>query len=68
MVTVFRVLDPDVPFMGELDFYYVDEWPQRKRRRAMDFYKECVRRQIVANGGGTHLSKRIPPSAGASKH
>ncbi|BBZ37386.1 sulfotransferase family protein [Mycobacterium conspicuum] len=45
------------PFMGELDFYYVDEWPPRKRRRAMDFYKECVRRQIAANGGGTHLSK-----------
>jgi len=45
------------PFMGELDFYYVDEWPQRKRRRAMNFYKECVRRQIAADGGGTHLSK-----------
>ena len=45
------------PFMGELDFYYVDQWPQRKRRRAMSFYKECVRRQIAANGGGTHLSK-----------
>ena len=45
------------PFMGELDFYYVDQWPERKRRRAMNFYKECVRRQIAANGGGTHLSK-----------
>ena len=45
------------PFMGELDFYRVDEWPERKRRRAMNFYKECVRRQIALNGGGTHLSK-----------
>ena len=45
------------PFMGELDFYHVDEWPERKRRRAMNFYKECVRRQIALNGGGTHLSK-----------
>ncbi len=45
------------PFMGELDFYFVDQWPERKRRQAMSFYKECVRRQIALNGGGTHLSK-----------
>jgi omega-hydroxy-beta-dihydromenaquinone-9 sulfotransferase len=45
------------PFMGELDFYHVDDWPERKRRRAMNFYSECVRRQIALNGGGTHLSK-----------
>jgi|SRR5271156_110118 len=45
------------PFMGELDFYYVDQWPEPKRRRVMGFYKECVRRQIALNGGGTHLSK-----------
>ncbi len=45
------------PFMGELDFYHVDRWPERKRRRVMGFYKECVRRQIAANGGGIHLSK-----------
>jgi omega-hydroxy-beta-dihydromenaquinone-9 sulfotransferase len=45
------------PFMGELDFYHVDRWPERKRRRAMGFYKECVRRQIACNGGGIHLSK-----------
>ncbi|MGE2813859.1 sulfotransferase family protein [Mycobacterium heidelbergense] len=45
------------PFMGELDFYHVDQWPERKRRRVMDFYSQCVRRQIALNGGGTHLSK-----------
>jgi hypothetical protein len=45
------------PFMGELDFYHVDRWPPPKRRRAMAFYAECVRRQIAANGGGIHLSK-----------
>ncbi|WP_156688324.1 sulfotransferase family protein [Mycobacterium sp. Marseille-P9652] len=45
------------PFMGELDFYHVDQWPDRKRRRVMGFYSECVRRQIALNGGGTHLSK-----------
>jgi hypothetical protein len=45
------------PFMGELDFYHVAQWPDRKRRRVMGFYSECVRRQIALNGGGTHLSK-----------
>ncbi|CAM4422799.1 hypothetical protein MB901379_00775 [Mycobacterium basiliense] len=45
------------PFMGELDFYHVDRWSKPKRRRVMGFYKQCVRRQIALNGGGTHLSK-----------
>lgn len=46
------------PYMGELDFYHVDRWPDRKRRRAMAFYKECLRRQLALNGPGkTHLSK-----------
>lgn len=47
------------PYVDELDFYYVDDrWPASKRRRVMQFYKECVRRQLVLNGPGlTHLSK-----------
>lgn len=45
------------PFMGELDFYHVDRWSARKRRRVMGFYKECVRRQTALNKGGIHLSK-----------
>lgn len=46
------------PYMGELDFYHVDRWPERKRRRAMAFYKECLRRQLCLNGEGKiHLSK-----------
>src|SRR5829696_1822544 len=45
------------PYMGELDFYHVDRWSERKRRRMMTFYKECVRRQLALNGGGIHLSK-----------
>ncbi|WP_059016701.1 sulfotransferase [Mycobacterium sp. M26] len=47
------------PQAQHLDFYYVDErWPARKRRRAMEFYRECVRRQLVLNGPGVmHLSK-----------
>jgi hypothetical protein len=46
------------PYMGDLDFYYVDERSPRARRRLMSFYKECVRRQLYANGGDRiHLSK-----------
>jgi omega-hydroxy-beta-dihydromenaquinone-9 sulfotransferase len=47
------------PYVEELDFYYVDDrWHAAKRRRVMQFYKECVRRQLMLNGRGlTHLSK-----------
>ncbi len=47
-----------MPYMGDLDFYYVDQWPEKKRRRLMRFYKECIRRQLYLNGPEkTHLSK-----------
>jgi hypothetical protein len=47
-----------LPYMGELDFYHLDRQPERRRRRLMSFYKECVRRQLHLNGPGkTHLSK-----------
>ena len=35
-----------------------NDWPERKRRRINDFYRECVRRQLYLNGPDkTHLSK-----------
>lgn len=47
-----------MPYMGDLDFFYVDRWPARRRRRLMRFYRDCVRRQILLNGGSRiHLSK-----------
>ncbi len=47
-----------MPYMGDLDFYYMNDWPEKKRRRYNDFYRECVRRQLYLNGPGkTHLSK-----------
>ncbi len=47
-----------LPWMGDLDFYYVDEWPERRRRRLMRFYRQCVRRQLYLNGPNkVHLSK-----------
>jgi hypothetical protein len=47
-----------LPWLGELDFYHVDELPEPRRRRLMRFYAECVRRQLALNGPEKiHLSK-----------
>ena len=47
-----------MPYMGDLDFYRMNEWPERKRRRYNDMYRECIRRQLYLNGPEkTHLSK-----------
>jgi len=54
----------EMPYMGELDFYHVDRWPARRRRRLMRFYADCVRRQLLLNGAEKiHLSKN-PTFAG----
>jgi hypothetical protein len=53
-----------LPYMGELDFYHLDRHSERRRRRLMRFYKECVRRELYLNGEGkVHLSKN-PTFAG----
>ena len=47
-----------MPYMGDLDFYYVDRWPERRKRRMMRFYADCIRRQLYLNGRDRiHLSK-----------
>jgi hypothetical protein len=47
-----------VPDLSIVSVHYLDEWPERKRRRLMRFYRECIRRQLYLNGPGkTHLSK-----------
>ena len=47
-----------LPYMGQLDFYYIDERPPADRRRRMRFYAACVRRQLYLNGTNKiHLSK-----------
>ena len=46
------------PYMGQLDFYYIDQHPPRRRQRLMRFYKDCIRRQLYLNGPEKmHLSK-----------
>ena len=47
-----------MPYMGDLDFYAMNDWSPRKRKRYNDFYRECVRRQLYLNGPELiHLSK-----------
>ena len=47
-----------MPWMGEIDFYRIDERSPAERKRLMDFYKECVKRQLYLNGRDRfHLSK-----------
>ena len=47
-----------MPYMGDLDFYHMNDWPEKKRRRYNAFYRECVRRQLYLNGPEkVHLSK-----------
>ena len=45
------------PYMGRFDFYHLDRWSPARRRTVMEFYKQCVRRQLVLNGRSVHLSK-----------
>lgn len=53
-----------VPDLRIVSFHYVDEWPERRRKRLMGFYRECVRRQLYLNGSNRiHLSKN-PTFAG----
>jgi hypothetical protein len=47
-----------MPYMSDLDFYHVNDWPQAKRRRYNNFYREVVRRQLYLNGPDKiHLAK-----------
>lgn len=48
----------DVPMMDIIDLFHVDQMPEKKRRRWMHHYRECVKRQLLLNGGDrVHLSK-----------
>jgi len=48
----------DVPMMDTIDLFHVDNMPEKKRRRWLHHYRECVKRQLLLNGGDRiHLSK-----------
>jgi hypothetical protein len=48
----------EIPMMDIIDIFHVDQMSPRKRGRWMHHYRECVKRQLLLNGGHkTHLSK-----------
>jgi hypothetical protein len=48
----------EVPMMDIIDLFHVDQMPEKKKRRWMHHYRECVKRQLLLNGGNRiHLSK-----------
>jgi hypothetical protein len=48
----------DIPMMDVIDIFHIDQMPAEKRRRWMHHYRECVKRQLLLNGGDkVHLSK-----------
>lgn len=47
----------DIPMMDVVDFFHLDQMPD-KRRRWMHHYRELLKRQLLLNGGDKiHLSK-----------
>ena len=48
----------DLPLMHQVDIFHIDQLSERRRQRWMQFYKACVKRQLLWNGDEkTHLSK-----------
>jgi len=46
------------PYLGDVDFFHIDQREPAERRRLMGFYSGCVRRQLYLNGKDRiHLSK-----------
>lgn len=46
------------PLMDTNDVFYLDDKPAKQRRRVMNTFKECVRRQLYHRGPNkTHISK-----------
>lgn len=46
------------PMMEMNDIFYLDRQPANTRKRVMNTFKECVRRQLYLNGGSKiHISK-----------
>ncbi|HEU4428305.1 MAG TPA: sulfotransferase [Myxococcota bacterium] len=53
-----------LPYLGKLDFYSVDRWPGRKRRRLMRFYRACIQRQLYLDGPDKIYVSKSPVFAG----
>ncbi len=48
----------EMPLMHKVDIFHIEELSEKRRRRWMHHYRECVKRQLLQNGGDKiHLSK-----------
>jgi hypothetical protein len=48
----------DLPLMDKIDIFHIEALSEKRKKRWMNFYKACVKRQLVSNGGNKiHLSK-----------
>jgi len=57
-----------LPYLADVDFYYIDEYLPARRRKLMNYYKQCIKRQLYLNGADKiHLSKNPPYSARVAK-
>ncbi len=53
------------PYMRELDYlYYFDDRPAPRRRRVLEFYRACVKRQLYLEGPGRVLCSKNPVFCG----
>ncbi|MBM4385277.1 MAG: sulfotransferase [Deltaproteobacteria bacterium] len=53
-----------VPYLGKIDFFAIDRWPEKRRRRLMRFYRECIKRQLYVDGADKIYTSKSPVFAG----
>ena len=53
-----------VPYLGKIDFFAIDRWPEQRRRRLMRFYRECIKRQLYVDGAEKIYTSKSPVFAG----
>jgi hypothetical protein len=53
-----------LPYLGKVDFYHVDRWSERERRRLLRFYRDCIRRQLYLDGPEKTYTSKSPVFAG----
>ena len=53
-----------VPYLGKIDFFAIDGWPEHRRRRLMRFYRECIKRQLYVDGAEKTYTSKSPVFAG----
>lgn len=48
----------EMPILHEVDIFHINDLTPKRKKKWMNHYKECLKRQLLFNGGNkTHLSK-----------